>query len=438
MLGKRCACGAPTRAVALTPPADPRPAFVADLELVNDLYMEQFGVRLIPEGHLALLNKVPDTDRMEEVVAGGAVIASIRYLTGEERWELLPRPEAFSLSKPARGFVVADEGAADAIREGASLLAPGVVEMDEGIEAGDEVFILSTRQECIGVGRARVSGRDAARMQKGLVVRTRRNVPGLIVQGCSSWEEAVRANARILEREETRAIEFIQRVADESQLTPTVAYSGGKDSLATLLLVMKALGKVPLIFADTGMEFGETYRNIDTVAERYGLEVERARAERDLADHLEDEGPPSMKNRWCCRLCKLEPVEKLIKERWSRCLSFIGQRRFESWTRRRSARVWSNPRVPSQLSAAPIQDWTSLQVWLYLFREKAPYNELYGMGYDRIGCYVCPSSDLALFERIGRTHPELWQRWRALLEGWRIVHRLPEGWVSEGDWRKGW
>ncbi len=61
VLARRCSCGAGTREVPLTPRGDARPAFPADVARINRIYGERFGVPLIPEGHLALLNKVPDS-----------------------------------------------------------------------------------------------------------------------------------------------------------------------------------------------------------------------------------------------------------------------------------------------------------------------------------------------------------------------------------------
>ena len=71
VLANVCGCGAATRKVQHTPPGDARPAFPADCALVNRIYENHFGARLIPEGTIALLNKVPDTDRMEEIIIGG-------------------------------------------------------------------------------------------------------------------------------------------------------------------------------------------------------------------------------------------------------------------------------------------------------------------------------------------------------------------------------
>jgi phosphoadenosine phosphosulfate reductase len=60
---------------------------------------------------VALLNKVPDRDRMEEVIVGGAVVGMIRYMSDLDSWEPIPRIEAGCLMRPVRRFAIADEGA---------------------------------------------------------------------------------------------------------------------------------------------------------------------------------------------------------------------------------------------------------------------------------------------------------------------------------------
>jgi len=78
VLAEQCACGAETRRVPVTPPGDARPAFPADIALINRIYSDHFGAPLILDGHLALLNKVPDRDRMEEIIAGGGIAGIIQ------------------------------------------------------------------------------------------------------------------------------------------------------------------------------------------------------------------------------------------------------------------------------------------------------------------------------------------------------------------------
>ena len=438
VLAPRCACGAKTRKVPVTPPGDARPAFPADIALINRIYQEHFGAALIPEGHLVLLNKVPDHDRMEEIIIGGGIAGSIRYFPQQRRWEPIPRPEACQVFSPKKRFVVIGDDAVSFIRDqGMSVLAPGLVSIDDAVRAGDEVFILAPDDSCAGVGRAKVDAAAARSMEKGSVVRTRRNIPSGIVPGMANWDDAVTANADVLDCTESSALQFVREVAEQNRhLATNVSYSGGKDSLATLLVVIKALGKVPMLFADTGMEFPETYANVNEVSRHYGLEVIHTDKKTQFWETFEREGPPAVNARWCCRVCKLTPVENLIRNQWGECLSFIGQRRYESATRAQSSRVWRNSHVRAQLSAAPIHNWTALHVWLYLMQEHAPYNVLYEHHLDRIGCFMCPSSDMALMHMIEAEYPDLWESWLARLFSWQRAHGLSAEWITDGKWRQ--
>jgi phosphoadenosine phosphosulfate reductase len=436
VLGKICGCGAKTRKVALTPPGDARPAFPADVDLVNTIYRDHFGAPLVPSGHLVLLNKAPDSDRMEEIIMGGAVVGAIRYLPGETRWEALPRSVSTLYLTPETRFVEVDTGAAPSIRDfGASVLAPGLRRICPLVKRGDEVFVLSPVGECIGVGRSRVNAAEARAMSHGQVVKTRKTGSPDCVPGTASWDDAISANLDILERCEEEAIRFVRETSDKHSLPVNVSYSGGKDSLATLMVVRKALGKIPLLFIDTGLEFPETYQNIELVSEFYGLELVKAPANGRFWELFERLGPPAVNYRWCCSAAKLIPVRDLIRDRWGECLTFIGQRRYESMTRNESSRVFRNRTVGNQVSAAPVHNWTALHVWLYIMKEKAPYNPLYASRMDRIGCFMCPSSDLAIIEEIRSRFPELWSGWTARLAGWQQEQNLPPEWITGHQWR---
>ncbi len=436
VLGARCGCGAPTRSVAVTPPGDIRPAFRADIDHINEIFQDYFGANLIPDGQLVLMNKVPDRDRMEEVILGGAVVAAIRYLPGEQRWEPLPRLAGAHYMAPKKRFIVVDDGAVESIRAGASVLAPGLKMIDDSVQAGDEVFILSEDSTPVAVGRAKVDAAAAREMERGMVARTRKNKEAECVPGSAAWSDAIHANDEIINRYEAEAVGFVRNVASKNDMAINVSYSGGKDSLATLLIVLKAIGEVPLLFADTGLEFLETYENIDAVASRYGLRTIRTASERPFSVEMETEGPPAVDARWCCKALKLLPLKRLISNQWGECLSFIGQRKYESFARKQSPRVWRNGYVQNQLSAAPIQHWTALHVWLYLFREEAPYNQLYEQRIDRIGCFLCPASDMAVLDTIKARYPDLWKSWEMQLTAYGKQHGLPFEWVTQGLWRK--
>jgi phosphoadenosine phosphosulfate reductase len=436
VLAGTCGCGAKTRKVGITPPGDVRPAFPADIDLINTIYEEHFGAPLVRPGHLVLLNKAPDTDRMEEIVMGGAVVGAIRYCSGEKRWEPLPRPAASLYLTPKYRFVEVDDGAIPSIRDsGASVLAPGLRKICPEVREGDEVFILAPDGTCAGVGRSRVDAAAGAEMKRGAVVKTRKTTDSTCIPGEADWEDAVSANRNVLELFEGEAAGFVRETADRYNIPVNVSYSGGKDSLATLLVVRKALGSVPLLFIDTGLEFPETCQNVEDVSRAYGLDVARVSREGHFWDLFEKLGPPAVNYRWCCSAVKLIPVRDLIRDRWGECLSFIGQRRYESLQRRESSRVFRNKIVGNQISAAPIQNWTALHVWLYIFREQAPYNVLYGNRMDRIGCFMCPSSDIAVIEEIKTRFPGLWSEWTARLSGWQGKKGLPPEWIEKDRWR---
>jgi len=436
VMGQICSCGNKTRPVSVTPPGDVRPAFERDRNLINRLFSEHFGIPLIPENQIALLNKVPDEDRMEEIILGGAVVCAIRYLPQEEKWEVLPRESAISFVKPEKHVVIVTDEAGEYILNGSSVLLPGVKSMTPDIKVGDAVFVLNESEICVAVGRARLSYEEAKKETRGQLVRTRRTQKPMVDTQPSSWEGAIAANKNILDIYEKKSIEFIHDVIEKNPgITPTISYSGGKDSLVTLLLTLKAGLKLPMIFADTGLEFPETIENVHTVSEKYGLECHIESGSVGFWKGFKVNGPPAVDFRWCCRECKLAPVKKLIENTWGEAVSFIGQRKFESAKRLQSPRVWRNRNVPCQISAAPIQHWTAMHDWLYLFREHAPYNPLYEIGLDRIGCFICPSSDIACMKDIAARYPELWAEWEKKVGTWGIEHGMGKEWVTKASWR---
>ena len=437
VLAEQCSCGKVTRPVPVTPPGDARPAFPDDISFINSIFEEQFGITLIPEGQIALLNKVPDSDRMEEIVVGGAVVGAVRYLPHEERWEALPRPEAAEISLPTKRFMVIDDGAAPSISKGSSLLAPGLVSCDASVHAGDEVFLITRSGECAGTGRSRVDASEAERMERGQVVKTRKNIRSEYQGGKANWEDAVYANQDVLARAELASGQFIaEHISPYKDLKICVSYSGGKDSLATLLVVMNTYMKPPILYIDTGLEFPSTEENVSEVISRYNLECIRIESGREFWHEYENSGPPAIDHRWCCRVAKLEPLRQFIDKNWGECVSFVGQRKYESFSRMKNPRVWRNSFVKNQICLAPIHNWTALHVWLYIFQNNAPYNSMYEHGVDRMGCYICPSSDMAILKRIKSSHPELWESWNKKLSDWQENHGLPETWVLKGEWRK--
>lgn len=445
VLGKKCSCGESTQKVEVTPPGDIRPAFQYDIDHINAVSLKQFNAPLIPEGHLVVMNKAPYDDRMEEIIVDGEVLASIRFEIEKLQWVLLPRlPGARRLFegkdlKDMKGWVVLDGGAVSFILKGASVLAPGIVDADPEIQVSDETVVLTPEGDIIAAGRARMSGADMLEHKRGVGVKTRwkgkpekLNVP----KGGQTWDDAVEANSIILERFEDKAHSFIKNVTETVKKPVTVSYSGGKDSLAVLQLASECLEDFDLLFADTGLEFPETVENVKEIEKLYRKPLRTKDAKEAFWDSVDNFGPPSVEARWCCKVCKLGPITQIIEENYENgCLTFIGQRKYESDARAKSERVWKNPWVGNQVGASPIQDWTAMHVWLYIFKTGVPYNVMYERGFDRIGCWLCPSSSLADLVRLKETHPEMEKRLNDYLLEYAERMGLSKEWVDHGFWR---
>jgi phosphoadenosine phosphosulfate reductase len=437
VLGGRCGiCGRRTDKVQVSPPGDVRPAFERDVMIINETVEGQYGTPLIPGDKVAVLNKTSGVDRFDEVVVDGRVLGALEYDVRKQGFNFLPRLEGarriWDAARSGKRVVEIDPSAVPYILKGASVLMPGVVSFDTDIQEGDQVIVVS-EGDVIAVGKGMMSGDAAKGMEKGMFVKVRRYShpePPRYLRGGQRWEDAVEANSEVLEKYEEEAISFIKNVS-AGTMSRAVAFSGGKDSLATLVLVRKALGQVPVMFVDTGVEVPETLSFIRDLEKRLDMEFLREEGG-DFFKGVEYFGPPGRDYRWCCKVCKLGPTAKIIERHFPEgVLNFIGQRAYESETRAKSQRVWRNPWLPKQKGAGPIQHWTALHVWLYLLGEGQDTNVLYREGLERIGCWPCPASDMAEMERINELHPGMWGRWVRSLR----FHGLKDEEISLGAWR---
>lgn len=178
-----------------------------------------------------------------------------------------------------------------------------------------------------------------------------------------------------------------------------VAFSGGKDSAVLLELVKKALPRESfvVIFGDTGMEFPDTYKAVKVVqkqCEEDGTPFYISKSHFEPEESWQLFGPPARVLRWCCSVHKSAPQTLKMREITGKNnyvgLDFVGVRAHESVARSKYDYENFGKKQKGQYSYNPILEWTSAEVWLYIFKNKIFVNEAYKKGNSRAGCLFCP------------------------------------------------
>ncbi len=428
---ERCPeCGGRTRSVGATPPAEVRPVGRPYLRFLWEV-LESEGLPrgLLSRRELLLVNRAPELDLMDEVV-GPEPILAVRYDLREGRWVVVLKEEgARRLYELGGACVEVDRGAAEAVREGRNLFAPGVVAADD-VGPGDWVVVEHGGRP-VAFGRAVMSGEEMVRRSRGLAVRTRGSVEGEPRRLGRDFRRVAGAHEEYLEGRLERSVEVVRERVDGPAF---VSFSGGKDSLVTAVVGSEA-GVGRAVFVDTGMELPETLEAVERASGLVDVEVLEC-GEGVFYRVSEALLPPSRDNRWCTLVGKLAPLIRYVRSEFGgRFYTLVGVRRYESEARAGRGRVWESEAVPGQVNVAPIFDWSSLEVWLFLYAWGLPYNELYEHGFDRVGCFMCPASKVGDFELVRRVHGRLWREWVEFLESYRRRHGLPEDWLRYHVWR---
>lgn len=190
------------------------------------------------------------------------------------------------------------------------------------------------------------------------------------------------------------AIERTKRAIEENpEKNWILAYSGGKDSTATLKVFFAALRKarskpssVSLIYCDTGVEnpvideyVKRTLKKIEqeVVADGTSLSIDilQAPIEDRFFAKVVGRGYPTPTNsfRWCTKALRINPVTRFMNAFGTdHTIVVLGSRRDESEQRRRSIRkngddYWQKQGGSSALVFLPILDFSISDVWDAVF-----------------------------------------------------------------------
>ncbi|MEM2007316.1 MAG: phosphoadenosine phosphosulfate reductase family protein [Sulfolobales archaeon] len=416
-------CGSVGVRVCLTDPGDIRPAFEEDLAHISKALYTEFSDTSIEkllgvsEGS-TFLNKVPFIDDMKEVVIGGVVIGrllfDIKSMTW--RWRLSESSAQVLIDNRKVDYVVRDR------------VKPLEVIKCGGPE-GSQLPVVDGGGRLIALA---VSRGGVFRVQK--VFKRVPNYP--IASPRASIEDVLRGNEYRLRRFVSLAASKAYSLTEKLRKPLVASYSGGKDSLVALHICLEVGLEPRMLFNDTGLELPDTLSNVKEVSRSFNLVLDYVSSGDIFWRALDTYGPPAKDYRWCCKVVKLAPIAKYYRENHpSGALVIVGQRAYESLHRFRSGYLWRNKWLPSVLNMSPIQAWDQLTEWLYIFERKLPYNTLYKKGFDRLGCYLCPSANIAEYCLVERLYPDLWNTWVRELLKWQNVTEQPYEWVKYHLWR---
>lgn len=180
-----------------------------------------------------------------------------------------------------------------------------------------------------------------------------------------------------------------------------VAFSGGKDSVVVLDIVQRALphDKFKVLFGNTDMEFPTTLRLVEDTeiyCTEKCIDFYDAKASIPAEKSWDLFGPPARRVRWCCTVHKTAPVinklNELYDKKYVRTMMITGVRADESASRSEYDELSKGKKIAGQYSFHPILEWSSAEVYLYIYTNELAMNEAYKLGFNRVGCIMCPNS----------------------------------------------
>jgi phosphoadenosine phosphosulfate reductase len=163
--------------------------------------------------------------------------------------------------------------------------------------------------------------------------------------------------------------------------------SFGAESAVLLHLAAQVNPKIPVLFLDTGMLFGQTLDYRQQLAAKLGLTDVR-----DLRPRFEDLATGDANaDLWktdtdaCCHIRKVIPLDAALDgfSGW-----ITGRKRFHGGDRMRLPVV---EEADGKLKFNPLANWTKSDLEAYAAEHALPEHPLVAFGYPSVGCWPCTS-----------------------------------------------
>jgi len=228
-----------------------------------------------------------------------------------------------------------------------------------------------------------------------------------------------------------KASDIIRQAKDKSELPLIVNFSGGRDSQVLLDLVQQVTPDFLCFYMVSGIDWKESLRHVENICREYDAKLMVSHPQ-DYAtcwsvrvngffERLERFGYwPTFTKQWCSVFLKIRPARQVLRRIFGREPIFKpnGVRREESNRRMQIYRrlathgyMVKDPDQPEATMVFPILDWSGEDVREYMRSRgmKHKENPLYNK-FGVSGCYYCPFYEAAIYERIAKEDPGLYDR----------------------------
>ena len=198
-----------------------------------------------------------------------------------------------------------------------------------------------------------------------------------------------------------------------------VGVSGGKDSAAVLLWMVKESGincsRIKATFCDIGNDHPWTIEHVQRLSDRVHP-IETIRPVRGFYDMCRwEKTMPTPVQRICTRILKIDPAANRIRQ--MRCLGFdpisVSGVRGDESADRSKLDEWDYNAIMNCIQWRPLIRWTLDDVLAIHKRHSIPMNPLYSIGAQRVGCWPCIMSQKSEIRNIALRSPERIETLRA-------------------------
>jgi phosphoadenosine phosphosulfate reductase len=233
------------------------------------------------------------------------------------------------------------------------------------------------------------------------------------------------------------AMDLIEQAIKKHGTHIGVNWSGGRDSTNVLHMAIQVKPDIPVLFANTYCESGETWAYIRKLHKEWNLNLHMTRPEMFFWQCVDKWGLPGIRNEGsnrmphCCHILKEKPLDALKKTLGINAY-FTGLMKAESRQRFLTlSRYDSNGGIKDEVAFCsqryykkttnewvyhPIAEWSAQDVSNYFIDNDLPVNQFYvkwdGI-YKRSGCLPC-TAYRSWEEKLSVSHPSLYRRLKAI------------------------